>query len=177
MSTYLRSERLDLVPFSADVLEAMIRGDGDRLYALTGVRFSGRFAPPLMDDALPHFLDRARGGEPMEWWGWLAYDRILGEAIGSVGFAGPPGGEGRLLIGYSVYPRYERMGYGTEATGILMDWAFEQPSVRAIMATIPPWNTSSIRVAEKLGMTVVGESEDPEAGRVIVYEKRRAVLP
>jgi RimJ/RimL family protein N-acetyltransferase len=69
------------------------------------------------------------------------------------------------------------MGYGTEATGMLIDWAFEQPSVQAVRATIPPWNTPSIRVAEKLGMIVVGESEDAEAGKVIVYQKYRAALP
>lgn len=173
MNTLLRSERLDLLPFSADILEAMIRGDGDVLRTLTGARFSGGIAPPLMEDALPHFLDRARGGEPMVWWGWLAVDRILAEAIGSMGFAGEPDSEGRVLLGYSVYPRYERMGYGTEAAGMLIDWALAQPSVTAVRATIPPWNTPSIRVAEKLGMKVAGEAEDPEAGRVIVYEKKR----
>jgi RimJ/RimL family protein N-acetyltransferase len=177
MSIRLGSERLDLVPFSAAVLEAMIGGDGEELRALTGARFSGGIAPPLMADALPHFLDRARDGEPMEWWGWLAIDRILAEAIGAVGFAGQPDGDGHVLLGYSVYPRYERMGYGTEATGMLIDWAFEQPSVQAVRATIPPWNTPSIRVAEKLGMIVVGESEDAETGKVIVYEKRRAASP
>jgi len=170
MTIRLRSERLDLMPFTSEILEAMIRGESDKLHTETGARFSGGIAPPLMEDALPHFLDRLRDSAPPEWWGWLALDRILGEAIGAVGFAGPPDDLGVVLLGYSVYPRYERMGYGTEAAGILIHWALEQPGVAAVRATIPPWNTSSLRVAEKLGMWVCGESDDPEAGRVIVFE-------
>lgn len=172
MRTLLQSERLDLTPFTADVLEAMIRGQADRLEELTKVAFSAGIAPPLMDDALPHFLDRLRGGDAPEWWGWLAIDRVLEEAVGSVGFAGKPDQSGIALMGYSVYPRYERMGYGTEAAGTLIAWALEQPGVTAVRATIPPWNTPSIRVAEKLGMIVTGEAEDPDAGRVFVYEIR-----
>lgn len=169
----LHSERLDLMPFTPDILESMIRCASDTLRALTGAGFSGGFAPPLMEDALPHILDRLRGGEPPEWWAWLAIDRVLRETIGAVGFAGRPDADGRLLIGYSVYPRYGRMGYGTEAAGLLIEWALNQPGVVAVHATIPPWNTPSIRVAEKLGMTVLGEGEDPEAGRVTVYEIRK----
>jgi RimJ/RimL family protein N-acetyltransferase len=173
MSTVLHSERLDLLPFSVEILDAMIRGDGDALRALTGARFSAGIAPPLMEDALPHFLDRLRGGEPATWWGWLAIDRIPGETVGSAGFAGPPDSSGRVLLGYSVYPRYERMGFATEAAGLLISWALIQPGVIAVRATVPPWNTPSIRVAEKLGMRAVDEAEDPEAGTVIVYERER----
>ena len=170
MTIRLSSERLDLMPFTSEILEAMILGESDELHVQTGARFSGGIAPPLMEDALPHFLDRLRGSAPPEWWGWLAVDRILSEAVGSVGFAGPPDGDGLVLLGYSVYPRYERMGYGTEAAGILVQWALAQPGVTAIRATIPPWNAPSLRVAEKLGMCVCGESTDPEVGKVIVFE-------
>ncbi|MGH7503418.1 MAG: GNAT family N-acetyltransferase [Longimicrobiales bacterium] len=175
MSDALYSERLTLAPFSADVLDAMIRGDADGLQALTGARFSAGIALPLMDDALPHFLDRIRNGEPANWWGWLAIDSVRGEAVGSVGFGGPPDSDGRVLMGYSVYPRYERMGYATEAAGLLIAWAFAQPHVTAVRATIPPWNTPSIRVAEKIGMVVVGEAEDAGVGKVIVYERKGTV--
>jgi RimJ/RimL family protein N-acetyltransferase len=170
MSIRLSSDRLDLTPFTSEILESMIRGESDTLHTQTGARFSGGIAPPLMEDALPHFLDRLRGSAPPEWWGWLAVDRILGEAIGSVGFAGPPDDDGLVLVGYSVYPRYERMGYGTEAAGILIQWALKQPGITAVRATIPPWNTPSLRVAEKLGMRACGESTDPEVGQVIVFE-------
>ena len=43
-------------------------------------------------------------------------------------------------------------------------------------ATIPPDNIPSIRVAEKLGMELVGKGEDPEVGEVLLYEVRRSTL-
>lgn len=165
----IRAERLDLLPFTPELIEAMIIADGEILQRLVGASFSGGVVPPLMDDALPMMLQALRD-HPSPWWGWLCIDRVIGEAVGAIGFAGPPGDDGKVQIGYAIFPRYERNGYATEAANAAVRWAFTQPDVAAVRATIPPWNAGSIRVAEKIGMRLSGEAQDDEVGQVLVFE-------
>ena len=73
-----------------------------------------------------------------------------------------------------MYTPFEGRGLATEGMAALIDrWILTDPAVCTVRATIPPWHTSSIRVAEKLGMTRVGTAEDPEVGAVLVFERRR----
>lgn len=165
----IRAERLDLLPFTPELLEAMIAADADSLRQIVGARFSGGIVPPLMGDALPMML-RAMRENPSPWWGWLLVDRELREAVGAIGFAGPPGDDGKAQLGYAVFPPFEGKGYATEGVRAAIQWAFTQPDVVAVRATIPPWNSGSIRVAEKVGMHLSGEDADDEVGTVLVYE-------
>ena len=54
--------------------------------------------------------------------------------IGLVAFKGPPDNDGMIETGYSVLQNYQKQGIGTEATCAIMQWAFENPSVRRIDA-------------------------------------------
>ena len=169
MSVMIRSDRLDLLPFTPELIEAMILADAGGLRRIVGARFSAGLVPPLMEDALPMMLEALRAN-PSPWWGWICVDRDLGEAVGAIGFAGPPASNGKVQMGYAVFPRFEGHGYATEAALAAIRWAFTQPDVVAVRATIPPWNGGSIRVAEKVGMKLTGEAEDDEVGPVLVYE-------
>jgi RimJ/RimL family protein N-acetyltransferase len=170
-SPVLRTARLELLPFSLDLVEAMIEADEPRLLAVTGARFPGGIIPPLMDDHLSEWrtLLRANPDTP-PWRAWIAIDRALGEAVGTAGGGGMADTHGCVLVGWAVYPRYERRGYGTDAARAVIDWMRAQPNIRCVRATVPPDNLPSIRVAEKLGMRHVGEDTDPEVGAVLVFE-------
>ena len=172
ISPDIATERLDLPPLSAEAIEALIDGDGERLTALTGAVFPLPVrAPPLMEDALPFFRDRLRD-EPSvaPWFARLIVRRETREAVGSVGLNGPPDAEGMVLAGYSVYPEFQGHGYATEAMRALVAWALAQPGVTRVRATIPPGNAPSLRVAEKAGMRLVGTERDDEVGEVQVWE-------
>jgi RimJ/RimL family protein N-acetyltransferase len=78
-----------------------------------------------------------------------------------------------VLLGYAIYPRVEGRGYATEATRALIAWALDQVGVAAVRATIPPWHTPSLRVAQKAGMRQVGTARDEEVGEVLVFEAQR----
>jgi [ribosomal protein S5]-alanine N-acetyltransferase len=167
----LTTLRLELMPMTVAALDAMIDGDGQRLAHETGACFPEPLvAPPLMEDALPYIRDRVRE-EPddLVWWAWLIVSRETGEAIGSAGFAGRPDADGTVVLGYAIYPVHEKQGYATEASQALTTWALEQADVRAVRAKIPPGHTPSIRVAEKLGMRVVGRDHDDEVGEILVF--------
>jgi RimJ/RimL family protein N-acetyltransferase len=96
--------------------------------------------------------------------------RNNGAAVGIAGFSRS---EDAVVTGYSVYPALQRLGLATEGLQALVEWLFENADVSRLRATIPPDNTPSVRVAEKLGMELVGKDEDPQAGSVLVYELSR----
>jgi ribosomal-protein-alanine N-acetyltransferase len=144
--------------------------------ALLDATFKKPYAPPpLMDDALPFICGWLHDHPGDIWWQpWFFANRNEKAIVGSAGFSGPSE-TGALQLGYAIYPEHQRRGYATEAAGALIELAWTDARVTAIQATIPPWNTASIRVAVKLGMLPVGEGEDDEVGRIIIYESRRTL--
>ncbi len=171
-SSVLSTDRVELLPLTADAIYALILRDRERLAALTGARFPEPLVPPpLMDDALPFMRDRLRAAPAeLAWWARLIVVRETGEAVGSLGCAGPPDADGGVLVGYSVYPEFRGRGYATEALRALVAWALAQPDVRQGRATIPTDNAPSLKVAEHAGLRPVGTAHDEEAGEVLVYE-------
>ncbi len=170
----LTTERLELVPFTADAIAALLAGDGDRLRTLTGFTFPSPLSPPpLMEDLLPLVEQRLRETpESLGWWTWLAIDRSTRAVTGALGFGGPPDREGAVMIGYATYPSVDHRGFATEATRVLMDWALQQPGVARVCASIPPDNGPARRVAEKVGMRIAGTVWEEEIDDVLLYEKR-----
>lgn len=168
---WLETARLDLVPQTAEALEALIDHDRARLEALTGARWPEPLvAPPLMADALPWMRDQLRAELPPDrWWGWLIVVRATREAVGSLGLAGEPDA-GAVQIGYTIYPPFEGRGYATEGARAAAAWALRQPGVTCVRATIPPWHVASLRVAAKLGMRQAGTAQEDDVGEVLVFE-------
>ena len=172
----LASRRLDLSPLTIAALEALIAGDRPGLETATGARFPEPLAaPPLMDDALPHFRDVLLASPETEPWGpYLLILRESREAAGSAGFAGPPDATGTVTLGYSVYPVFQRRGIASEAAEALAGWALTQPGVHRVRATIPPRHIASQRVAASAGFRRTGLVEDdPDEGPVEVWERSR----
>lgn len=171
----LTTERLQLVPISADAIEALLAGDAARLTTLTGFRFPTPLRPPpLMEEVLPLVQRRLREDPAsLGWWTWLAVDRTTSTVTGALGFGGPPDPDGAVMIGYATYPSVDHRGFATEATRVLVEWALQQPGVVRVCASIPPDNTPARRVAEKVGMRVAGTVWEEEIDDVLLYEKRR----
>jgi ribosomal-protein-alanine N-acetyltransferase len=164
---------------SADVIDALLAGDADRLRSLTRAEFRD-FAgpPPYMAESLPVVRDRLREHPAeLEWWNWLVVRRDNRQAVGSVAFAGAPDAAGAVLLGYAMYPEREGHGYATEATQAMVEWAFSQPRVRIVRVLAPVWNTPAVHVAEKVGLRPVGSYEDDEIGEVLIYERVRPGTP
>lgn len=171
----LTTDRLEVVPFTADAIDALLARDASRLQQLTGLIFPTPLGPPpLMEELLPLVRDQLRADPAsLGWWTWLAVDRATKKVTGALGFGGPPDAEGAVMIGYATYPSVDHRGYATEAANVLIDWALEQPGVSRVCASIPPDNTAARRVAEKVGMRVAGTVWEEEIDDVLLYEKRR----
>lgn len=172
--TVITSSRLDLSPVTVAALDALIAGDRQALEREAGGTFPDPlFAPPLTEDALPYFRDVLREDPTAApWWGRWLVDRESRQAVGLAGFAGRPDNQGTVTLGYSVYPARQRQGFAAEAAVALTEWAFAQPEVRRVRATIPPDHTGSQRVATHAGLRRVDLIETDE-GPVEVWERTR----
>jgi RimJ/RimL family protein N-acetyltransferase len=175
----LSTERLDLVPFSAEGIDALLTADEPRLRRVTGVSFPLPLRPPpLLEDVLPLVRQRLREDpDSLGWWTWLTVDRATRNVTGALGFGGPPDDEGAVMIGYATYPGADRKGFASEATRALVEWALGQPGVTRVCASIPPENVAARRVAEKVGMRVAGRVWEEEIDEVLLYEIRRIFVP
>ncbi len=167
----LDSSRLTLVPFSPEAIDALLRKDEGLLHRLTNAQFPRPLRPPpLMETLLAQVRDRVRANpETAGWWTWVAIRRDNREVVGALGFGGPPDDEGSVLMGYATYPEADGKGFGTEAVHALVHWALAQPGCRRVCANIPTDNAAARRVAEKVGMKLIGRLWDEEIDEVLVY--------
>ncbi|MFP6741693.1 MAG: GNAT family N-acetyltransferase [Alphaproteobacteria bacterium] len=86
--------------------------------------------------------------------------------------------QGSAEIGYWLGRDYWNQGYTTEALAAVVDFGFDELKLSVVRGNVVPENTASVRVMEKLGMTVVGHEISPAPARaadqnVDIYEMTR----
>ncbi len=59
--------------------------------------------------------------------------------------------QGRGTAGYSIIPSARGQGLATDALGALTAFAWTVPGLHTVELAIEPWNTASVRVAERAG--------------------------
>ncbi|MBK6513009.1 MAG: GNAT family N-acetyltransferase [Polyangiaceae bacterium] len=171
----LVTARLELVPITVPVVEAVLTGQRERAEELLGA--SCPLAWPnraLIERAFYASLDAIRADPATRLWGdrvMITLDRAR-RVVGSVVFHGAPNDEGAVEVAYGVEEDSQRQGYATEATRASVVWALEQPNVSVVRAATPPWHVASQRVLERCGLARVGERESP-LGELWEYELRR----
>jgi len=167
------TEHLELVLMSVPCMEALQKHD-----LVTASRELGATTTEWMANQLVDFLNYRLGQlrEDPSIRGWLGraivYTESNGsrEAIGSIGFHGPPDEKGRLEIGYSVDPRYRRRGFARESVKALFDWARETHGIRTFVASVSPTNQPSLNLIAQFGFHQVGEQMDEIDGLEYVFE-------
>jgi [ribosomal protein S5]-alanine N-acetyltransferase len=166
----IRSERLELVSVSADMIDALFSGS------------SGLGAPEGWPDAHDGSFLRLRADQMRrspERQEWLVRAVVLAEdgrpMIGHAGFHGPPGVNGpqaadAVELGYTIFEPYRGRGYATEAAQALMDWARREHGIRRFIASVAPGNEPSLAIVRKLGFVQTGTQWDEEDGEELVFE-------
>ncbi|MFI9638086.1 GNAT family N-acetyltransferase [Nocardia sp. NPDC051929] len=74
-----------------------------------------------------------------------------GKPLGSIGVWTKDLGEGRASVGYWLVRSARGQGVAAHALRAVADWAFEQLAVARLQLHVEPWNTASIRTAERAG--------------------------
>ncbi len=78
-------------------------------------------------------------------------DATSGDPVGHCGLWLKEFTEGRATAGYSIAPSARRQGYAGDALVALTNFGWTLPDLFRIALYIEPWNTSSIRTAERAG--------------------------
>jgi RimJ/RimL family protein N-acetyltransferase len=85
-------------------------------------------------------------------------EKLTGKMIGRIGFMNPPGWPG-FELGWTLARASWGKGYATEGARRALAYAFTELDRDHVISCIAPTNISSIRVAERLGETVEGQTE------------------
>jgi RimJ/RimL family protein N-acetyltransferase len=124
-------------------------------------------------------IERMAGRAPGEPGGWVQFsleERGDGRLVGDIGLSPADGEPGVIKVGYTVSPAFQGRGYATEAVGALVSYAFDTLGAEVVRAYADAENTSSIRVAEKIGMHLIERIEHRAGDEVwfgVRYERRR----
>jgi RimJ/RimL family protein N-acetyltransferase len=136
----------------------------------------------LADPAVDHHYDRRFSREAANEWLhrqmeryqtdghglWLAVEKETGAPVGQVGLVLQTlNGEKRPEIGWLLDRAHWGKGFATEAGAAVRDAAFARWHYPEVIALIRPENTSSQRVAERIGMI---------AGPRVIYTGRDHIL-
>lgn len=164
--------RLELV----SATEPMVKADLDQraeLSRLLDARLPDDWPPPLTDRSglewtLNSMADPEQTGFLL--WYWVCREGPVRVLIGEGGFKGKPTQDGAVEVGYSVVEEFHRCGYATEAVMALVDFAFDHPLVRRVIAETYPELAPSIRVLQKCGFACIGPAAEPD---VIRFERLR----
>ena len=177
MTTTLRTARLELVPMTLSMVEAVMLGRRDDSESLAHARMPERWPNrELIERAFPVSLDDLRADPDARLWG----ARVMvtdappeARVVGSIVFHGRPGPDGVAEIAYGVEEGSQRRGFATEAVTACVEWALAEEGVLAVQATTFAWHHPSLRVIANVGMSRVGSREHETMGEMLVFERRR----
>lgn len=142
----LNTKRLILKACTIDILESLIKNNGD-------IICSENWPEDDVKEALPFFLDLLKSEKTSLGWGmWLIVLKEKNIVIGGVGFVANPDNNGFVELGYGIDSYYRRKGYTFEACTVIKEWAFSFSCVNTIIAKCEKENVPSIKLLEKLGM-------------------------
>jgi len=174
--TALRTPRLELVPLTSSMVEAVLLGRREEAERLASARMPERWPnPELVERAFAMSVERVRADSGACLWGarvMIAGEKSDRRVVGSIVFRGEPDEEGIAEIAYGVEEQSQGQGYATEAVGASVAWALDHPVVKAVQAATFAWHRASVRVLEKVGMTIVGLRDHETMGEMVVYERR-----
>ena len=155
---------------SLPFVEAALRGDLEDAGAELDVALPDDFGGDV--HVLHLRRDQMRADETVRPWLLRVMIPRVGprRAVGRIGFHGPPDADGRVEVGYTVYPEHRRQGLATEATLALFAWARAEHGITRFRASVSPTNAPSLAVVRKLGMTRTGVQWDEIDGEELVFD-------
>jgi RimJ/RimL family protein N-acetyltransferase len=166
------TDRLELVPITADLVRAVLANDRARCEALIEARFPDDWPGRVfVERAFTIDLEAVLAKPEVRLWG----DRVLvtrhgaRQVVGSIIFHGHPRETGRASLAYGVERASQGRGFATESVRACVAWALEQGEVKAVEATTTPWHRASIRVLLKAGMRQIDTVDHLMLGELVVY--------
>lgn len=151
--TTLETERLTLRMWREDDFEdyARICADEEVMRYLGGKAYSRLEAWRSMAYMIGHWHLRGYGH-------WAVEEKASGHFIGRMGFFNPAGWPG-FEVGWTLARESWGRGYASEGARRMLSYAFTEMDRDHVISLIHPENRASIKVAEKMGEKVEGQTE------------------
>jgi len=158
---FIESERLKLLPLTHQQL-LLLKQDRNLMEASLGLNPSAMLVDPLylheINDALDNFWlpNTLAYPDKYHWYtDWELVLRSTNTSIGGIGFAGYPSENGEAEIGYMIDGNHHHKGFATEALRTMINWAFTNDFVNAIIVHTYSDNLPSRRLLDKCGFDQV----------------------
>lgn len=149
----LKTERLLLRRFVDSDAEAFFRLNSEPDI----VRFTARKPLTHVDEARAVLASAAfRADEQIGLGRFACVEKTSGQVIGLVGLK-PPTELAHVDMGFRFLKEFWGKGYAPEAAAAIVRYAKETLLLEHVIATVFPENIASIRVLEKLGLTLTGK--------------------
>ena len=101
---------------------------------------------------------------------WAVMEKSTGDLVGLCGLlAEKAGEESDLGVGYIFGKKYWHRGYAQESASACVDYAFRTLGAGHVTAQIRPNNLPSVKVAERLGMTVRSQFVKRYRGKDMIH--------
>lgn len=133
----------DLCEISSDAEVMRFLGDGKPLQPIETWRMLASF--------IGHWYFRGYGI-------WAVEEKATGKVVGRIGFFNPAGWPG-FELGWTLARGSWGKGYATEGARRALEHAFSVMNRDHVISLIAPENVASIKVAERLGEKVEGETQ------------------
>jgi RimJ/RimL family protein N-acetyltransferase len=173
MSKEIQTARLRLINCDLPLIEAVLQGNA-ALAQATGLIVPDdwtEFGEPAFQFTKARLQDFP---EDAPWWSYLPVIRAENRLVGSCGFVGRPNADGVVEIGYEIAASRRGLGFATEAAMALVQYAFSQAEVQAVMAHTLAEANPSTHVLQHCGMQKVADLTHPEDGNLWRWEVSRA---
>jgi len=157
----LETDRLKIIPLSVEQSKILLTGM-NKLERELNLTPSNYVLNTETLEAVQYLYNKAiaQPGEPFFNTFWQIMLKLENKIVASACFKNEPDEDGILEIGYGTNPGYRNRGIMTEAVKIMIEWAFEHPSVNCIIAETYKENPASHRVLEKNEMIIYKETEE-----------------
>ena len=160
-SLHITTQRLELLPCSLEVAQAVVTRNKSEVERLLGVQVPDDWYASEVLDFFPMYAQMLIDDPSQLGWGvWLMIHIADSTLIGDLGFGGKPDQTGTVEMGYEVLSAYRQQGFAFEAVEALVDFAFTGQELKRIIAHSPDDHVASIRILEKLGIQQIARDEN-----------------
>jgi RimJ/RimL family protein N-acetyltransferase len=149
----LEGERVALGPLRMDLADTYRRWLHD-LEVRNGILTPGIYALEAEEDYVRDTIAKCAGQQP-EMASFTIYDRSDGAPVGTSSLMSIDWRLARATFGILVGER-RGQGLGSEATRLVLDWAFNMLGLHNVMLAVLPGNAGAVRAYEKAGFRHLG---------------------
>lgn len=158
----INTERLTIKPLTHHQLLKYIENNHS-LEAELGLSKTTRIISPELKEALEQAIlpmVNENADNYLYFTLWTIVSKAENRMVGDLCFMGLPNAEGSIEIGYGTYDDFRGNGYMTEAVGGMINWAKQQPDVKAVTASTDKTDVASYSVLLKNKFTKIGETDE-----------------